>query len=175
MAWYVIHTLSGYEKRVKQSIERNRVIEGFQEQVREVLIPTEKVSDVREGKKTIRDRKIFPGYILVDMDVTNESWSFVANIRGVTGFAGGGGLSPVPLSTAEAEGLLAQIKGDKDKPKPKFQYAVGETVHITDGPFVGFTGHISETDPEKGRMRVTAMVFNRETPIDLEHTQVEPA
>ena len=169
--WYVVHTLSGHEQRVKEALERKRDRENYGEHVSRVLIPTENVSEVRAGKKTISSRKFFPGYVLVEMDVTEESWHFVKSTQGVIGFIGGG--KPHPLQEKEIDNILFQIEEKKEKIKPKVLFGVGETVRITDGPFVNFSGVVEDINPDKGRLKVMVTIFGRPTPVELEYWQVE--
>ena len=169
--WYVVHTLSGHEQRVKEALERRRDRENYGDHVSRVLIPTENVSEIRAGKKTISSRKFFPGYVLVEMDVTEESWHFVKSTQGVIGFIGGG--KPQPVRENEIDNILFQIEEKKEKIKPKVLFEVGETVRITDGPFVNFNGVVEEINPDKGRLKVMVTIFGRPTPVELEYWQVE--
>lgn len=169
--WYVVHTLSGHEQRVKEALERRRDRENYGDHVSRVLIPTENVSEIRAGKKTISSRKFFPGYVLVEMDVTEESWHFVKSTQGVIGFIGGG--KPQPVRENEIDSILFQIEEKKEKIKPKVLFEVGETVRITDGPFVNFNGVVEEINPDKGRLKVMVTIFGRPTPVELEYWQVE--
>ena len=169
--WYVVHTLSGHEQRVKEALERRRDRENYGDHVSRVLIPTENVSEIRAGKKTISSRKFFPGYVLVEMDVTEESWHFVKSTQGVIGFIGGG--KPQPVRENEIDSILFQIEEKKEKIKPKVLFEAGETVRITDGPFVNFNGVVEEINPDKGRLKVMVTIIGRPTPVELEYWQVE--
>ncbi|MDP8248519.1 MAG: transcription termination/antitermination protein NusG [Candidatus Tritonobacter lacicola] len=169
--WYVVHTLSGHEQKVKEALDRRIEREDYGSLISRVLIPTENVSEVRAGKKTISSRKFFPGYVLVDMEITEESWHFVKSTQGVIGFVGGG--KPQPLRDREIDSILFQIEEKKEKIKPKVLFEVGETVRVTDGPFVNFNGAVEEVNPEKGRLKVMVTIFGRATPVEFEYWQVE--
>lgn len=169
--WYVVQTLSGHEQKVKEALDRMIEREDYGNLISRVLIPTENVSEVRAGKKTISSRKFFPGYVLVDMEITEESWHFVKSTPGVIGFVGGG--KPQPLQDREINSILFQIEEKKEKIKPKVLFEVGETVRVTDGPFVNFNGAVEEVSPEKGRLKVMVTIFGRATPVELEYWQVE--
>jgi transcriptional antiterminator NusG len=177
--WFVVHTLSGQENRVRENIMRQLEIEGDDVPVYEVCIPTEKVSEVRQGRKTTTTRKFFPGYILVRMDlyepdshkVDEKAWYFVRNIQGVIGFIGGSN-SPVPLSQDEVDDLFRQEKSE-EQVKPKILFDIGETVRIKDGAFENFEGVIEEIDNERGKLKLMVSIFGRSTPVELEFWQVE--
>jgi transcriptional antiterminator NusG len=178
--WFVLHTLSGQEGKVKESIERRIKQEEMQDYIDEVLIPTEKVSEVKRGKKTTTTRKFYPGYVLVHMHLYDESrglvertWSFTQDTPGIIGFIGGE--KPVPLRPDEVNSILQQIEEKKEKVKPKVSFEVGETVKITDGPFLNFSGVIEEIDPERGKLKVAVSIFGRSAPVELEYWQVEKA
>lgn len=169
--WYVVHTLSGQEYRVKEMLQNNIQSEGLQEQISDILIPTENVSEVKGGKKIITTRKFFPGYILVQMAFDENSWSVIKHTPGVIGFVGSG--SPVPLHEDEVKDILEQIELKKEKVKPKVIFEKGETVKVTDGPFVNMGGNVDEVYPEKGKLKVLISIFGRTTPVELEYWQVE--
>lgn len=169
--WYVVHTLSGHEGKVKVALERRVERENFGEYVSRVLVPTENVSEVRGGRKTISTKKFFPGYVLIEMEVTDESWHFVKSTPGVIGLIGGG--KPQALQEREINNILFQIEEKKEKIKPKVLFEIGETVRITDGPFVNFSGVVEEINPDKGRLKVTVIIFGRPTPVELEYWQIE--
>lgn len=169
--WYVVHTLSGQEYRVKEMLQNTIESQGLQELISEVLIPTENVSEVRGGKKIITTRKFFPGYILINMAFTENTWYVVKHTPGTIGFVGSG--SPVPLQEDEIKGILEQIEAKKEKVKPKVIFEKGETVKVTDGPFVNFNGVIDEIYPDKGKLKVMISIFGRTTPVELEYWQVE--
>lgn len=177
--WFVVHTLSGQENKVRETMERQLQLEdGIN--VYEIMVPTEKVTEVRQGKKTTSSRKFFPGYILVRMDlydpetkaVDDKTWYFVRQTQGVIGFIGGGD-KPMPLMKHEVDDLLCQINGQEEKTKPKVQYEIGETLRIRDGAFENFEGKIEEVDAERGKLKLMVSIFGRSTPVELEFWQVE--
>lgn len=171
--WYVIHTLTGHEDRVRTNIlSRAELNSAVKEQISQVLIPTEVVSEIKAGKKKISHRKFFPGYILVEMDLTDDSWQLVRNTQGVTGFIGSG-KRPIPLKEEEVNNILKQTEERKEKPAPKVAYEKGESVRVIDGPFTNFNGTIDDVNPEKQKLKVMVMIFGRPTPVELEYWQVE--
>jgi transcriptional antiterminator NusG len=170
--WYVVHTLTGQEDKVKSTILSRLELSSIKEQVSQVLIPTEVVSEVKSGKKKISERKFFPGYVLIEMDLTDESWYLVKNTPGVTGFISSGS-KPTPLLEEEIGNILKQTEEKKEKPTPKVTFDKGESVRIKDGPFTNFNGTIEELNPGKGRLKVSVMIFGRPTPVELEYWQVE--
>lgn len=170
--WYVIHTQTGYEDRVKQTLE-SKINAGLaKESIAQVLVPIEQVSEIKAGKKRISQRKFFPGYILVEMELTDESWYLIKSISGVTGFVGAGA-RPLPLREDEIESILKQAKDAKDKPTPKVVFEKGEAIRVTDGPFTNFNGTVEESNLAKGKIKVMISIFGRATPVDLETWQVE--
>lgn len=176
--WFVLHTLTGQEAKAKESIERRLDQEEMRDYIDQVLIPTEKVSEVKKGVKTTSTRKFFPGYILAHVALYDEKrkvrekvWYFVRETPGIIGFVGG--QEPAPLRASEVEVLLHQVDEKKEKVKPKIVYEKGETVKINDGPFMNFTGTIEEVDSERGRLKVSVAIFGRTAPVDLEYWQVE--
>lgn len=176
--WFVIHTLSGQEQKVKDNIEKRIKVEEMVDYVKEVLIPTEKVAEVKKGKKTTSTRKFYPGYILVHMKLLDEKnqlverpWYFIRETPGIIGFIGGD--RPVPLKTDEVNNILAQIEERQEKVAPKVAFEMGETVKVTDGPFQNFTGVIEEIDPGRGKLKISVSIFGRSTPVELEYWQVE--
>ncbi|GAB4373761.1 MAG: transcription termination/antitermination protein NusG [Deltaproteobacteria bacterium] len=169
--WYVVHTYSGYEKKVKESL-RNRIeTEGMQELFGEVLIPSETVVEMRKGKKRTGTRSFFPGYLLVEMEMDDRTWHLVRHTPKVTGFVGG--KSPAPIPAAEVEEIKAQMAEGRIKPKPKVTFAEGEHVRVTDGPFSNFNGVVDSIKADKGKVVVLVSIFGRATPVELDFTQVE--
>lgn len=170
--WYVIHTQTGYEDKVKSSIETRAKVSNLQDFVAQVLVPIEKVSEVKEGKKKISTRKFFPGYVLVEMELTDETWYLIKNTPGVSGFIGSG-RRPVSLQENEIKSILKQTEIAKEKPTPKVLFEKGEGIRVLDGPFTNFNGTIEEVNPAKGKLKVTISIFGRATPVELEYWQVE--
>jgi transcriptional antiterminator NusG len=178
--WFVIHTLAGQEQRVKDSIEKRIKPEEMGEYIQEVLVPMERVAEVRSGKKTVTMRKLYPGYVFVNMALLDDNqrliekpWYFIQETQGAIGFVGGG--RPAPASPEEVAAIKAQISESEDHEKPKVSFEVGETAKINDGPFLNFSGVIEEIDPERGKLKVTVNIFGRNTPVELEYWQVEKA
>ncbi len=178
--WFVIHTLAGQEQKVKESLEKRVKTEEMGEYISEILVPMERVAEVRNGKKTVTTRKLYPGYVFVDMVLLDEGnrviekpWYFIRETQGIIGFVGGE--RPAPTPKEEIESIKAQISESEDQEKPKVAFNVGETVKINDGPFLNFSGVIEEIDPDKGKLKVTVNIFGRNTPVELEYWQVEKA
>jgi len=176
--WFVIHTLSGQEQKVKESIEKRIKAEEMQEYIHEVLVPMEKVVDVRSGKKTVTNRKLHPGYVYINMSLLDENnevvpkpFYFVKETQGAIGFIGGD--KPNTASEEEVAVIKAQISASEETERPKVSFDVGETVKINNGPFLNFSGVIEEVDPERGKLKVTVNIFGRNTPVELEYWQVE--
>jgi len=170
--WYVVHTQTGSEEKVKQALENRINAAGLQELITKVIIPTEQISEVRSGKKKISQRKFFPGYLLVEMDLSEQTYLFVKTAPGITGFIGPG-KKPMPLPQVEVENILKRTRETEAKPSPKIVFEKGEQVRITEGPFLNFNGTIEEIHPEKGKIKVSVSIFGRSTPVELEYWQVE--
>lgn len=173
MRWYVVHAYSGYENHVKRSLEERIARAGMEECFGEIMVPTEEVLEMREGQKRKSDRKFFPGYVLVHMDMNDETWHLVKDVPRVMGFIGGTSDKPAPISDKEAQSILDRVQEGVEKPRPKVLYEPGEMVRITEGPFNDFNGVVEEVDYEKNRLRVAVLIFGRSTPVDLEFGQVE--
>ena len=173
LRWYVVHAYSGFENQVKkylmERVERN----GMQEKFGEILVPMEEVVEMREGQKKRSERKFFPGYVLVQMEMDDESWHLVKDVPKVLGFIGGTSDKPAPISDREADSILQRIQDGVDKPKPKVLFEPGEVVRVIDGPFNDFNGVVEEVNYEKSRMLVAVQIFGRSTPVELEFGQVE--
>lgn len=170
--WYVVHVFSGSEKKVAEAIMEQVETQGLGDQIERVEVPTETVMEMRRGKKVSAERKFFPGYVLVNCDLNDETWHLVRNTAKVTGFLGAGN-RPSPISEKEAQRILDQVKEGVDRPKPSITFDIGEQVRVSDGPFTSFNGTVEEVDEEKARLKVTVSIFGRATPVDLEYSQVE--
>ncbi len=170
--WYAVHTLTGQEDRVKTNLEKRIAGGELKEAISQILIPTERVSEVKAGKKRISQRKFFPGYVIVEMEMNDQTWYLVRHTPGVTGFVSAGS-RPVPLADGEVENILKQNQEKKDRPTPKVVFDRNESVKVIDGPFTNFNGVVEEVNPDKGKLKVMVSIFGRSTPVELEYWQVE--
>ena len=171
--WYVVHAYSGFENHVKRSLAERVTRAGLEDKFGEILVPTEGVVEMRAGQKRKSDRKFFPGYVLVQMEMDDETWHLVKEVPKVMGFIGGTSDRPTPISDREADAILQRMQEGVDKPRPKVLFEVGEVVRVKDGPFTDFNGVVEEVNYEKSRLRVAVSIFGRATPVELEFSQVD--
>ena len=171
--WYVVHVYSGMEKSVHKAMLERIERAGLQASFGQVLVPSEEVVESKGGQKTISDRRIFPGYVLVEMELTDETWHVIKNTPRVTGFLGGSGNRPTPISEKEVAKILSQMEEGVERPRPKVLFEVGEMVRVKDGPFADFNGNVEEVNYEKSKVRVSVAIFGRSTPVELDFSQVE--
>ncbi|MFK7912730.1 MAG: transcription termination/antitermination protein NusG [Pseudomonadales bacterium] len=173
MRWYVVHAYSGFEHQVKRSMEERIARAEMEDKFGDILVPTEEVVEMRAGQKRRSERKFFPGYVLVQMDLDDDSWHLVKDVPKVMGFIGGTADRPAPISDREADQILQRVQEGVDKPRPKVLFEAGEMVRVIDGPFNDFNGVVEEVNYEKSRLRVAVLIFGRSTPVELEFAQVE--
>jgi len=171
--WYVVHAFSGMEKSVARAIQERIDRAGMQDQFGQILVPTEEVVEIRGGQKALSERRFFPGYVLVEMEMNEQTWHLVKNTNKVTGFVGGTASKPTPISQSEVDKIMAQMQEGVEKPRPKVLFEVGEVVRVKEGPFTDFNGNVEEVNYEKNRLRVSVTIFGRSTPVELEFGQVE--
>ena len=171
--WYVVHAYSGLEKSVARSLQERVDRAGMQDQFGKILVPTEEVVEMKNGQRTISERRFFPGYVLVEMEMNDDTWHLVKNTGKVTGFVGGSGHRPTPISEREVDKIMSQMQEGVEKPKPKTLFEVGEMVRVREGPFTDFNGNVEEVNYEKSRLRVSVTIFGRATPVELDFAQVE--
>ena len=175
MKWYVVHAYSQYENQVKKALQERIQRHQLQWAFGDILVPTEEVVEIKDGVKRTTERKFFPGYVLVQMDMTEEAWHLVKSTPKVLGFIGGTPDRPAPISDKEADAILNRVEESVEKPRPKTLFEPGEGVRVTEGPFADFTGVVEEVNYEKNRLRVAVLIFGRSTPVELEFSQVEKA
>jgi len=173
MRWYVVHAYSGFENHVKRALAERVARFGMEDKFGEVLVPTEEVVEMREGQQRRSERKFFPGYVLVQMEMGDETWHLVKDTPKVLGFIGGTSDKPAPISQKEADAIMQRVQEGVEKPRPKVLFEPGEVVRVTDGPFNDFNGVVEEVNYEKSRLRVAVLIFGRSTPVELEFSQVE--
>jgi transcriptional antiterminator NusG len=176
MRWYVVHAYSGFEKSVQRALIERIARAGMRNMFGKILVPTEEVVEMKSGQKNISERKFFPGYVLVEMDMTDEAWHLVKNTAKVTGFVGGAhGKKPPPISEKEVQAIMHQMQEGVEKPKPKVLFEIGEAVRVKEGPFTDFHGTVEDVNYDKSKLRVSVTIFGRATPVELEFGQVEKA
>ncbi|MBA2351323.1 MAG: transcription termination/antitermination protein NusG [Burkholderiales bacterium] len=173
--WYVVHAYSGYEKSVQRTLLDRIQRAGMQDKFGQILVPVEEVVEMKSGQKSISERKFFPGYVLVEMEMTDETWHLVKSTPKVTGFIGGSAMKPTPISAKEVQNILHQIQEGVEKPKPKVLFEVGEAVRVKEGPFTDFHGNVEDVNYDKSKIRVSVSIFGRSTPVELDFGQVEKA
>lgn len=175
MQWYVVHAYSGFEKSVMRALKERIERAGMQDQFGEILVPVEEVVEMKGGQKRTSERKFFPGYVLVQMEMNDASWHLVKSTAKVTGFVGGTANKPAPISEREVNAIMQQMQEGVEKPKPKITFEAGEMVRVTDGPFTDFNGSVEEVNYDKSKLRVSVTIFGRPTPVELDFSQVEKA
>lgn len=173
MRWYVVHAYSGFEKTVMKTLKERIERENMQAFFGQILVPVEEVVDIKNGKKSLTERKFFPGYVLVEMEMNNETWHLVKSTPKVSGFIGGTATRPAPISKKEVEALLHQLQEGGEKPRPKILFELGEQVRVNEGPFADFNGLVEEVNYERNKLRVSVQIFGRDTPVELDFSQVE--
>jgi transcriptional antiterminator NusG len=175
MRWYVVHAYSGFEKSVARNLVERIERAGMKDRFGEILVPVEEVIEMKGGQKKTAERKFFPGYVLVQMDMTDDTWHLVKSTPKVTGFVGGSAMKPTPISEKEVEAIMNQMREGVEKPRPKVLFEVGQSVRVIDGPFNDFSGTVEEVNYDKSKLRVSVLIFGRATPVELEFGQVEKA
>ncbi|UOO92261.1 transcription termination/antitermination protein NusG [Vitreoscilla stercoraria] len=171
--WYVVHAYSGFEKNVQKTLKERIERESMQDYFGQVLVPVEEVVDIKNGKRSLSERKFFPGYVLVEMEMTDDSWHLVKSTPRVSGFIGGTANRPLPITQREVDAIMQQIQTGGEKPKPKVEFDVGQRIRVNDGPFADFNGVVDEVNYERNKLKVSVQIFGRETPVELDFTQVE--
>ena len=170
--WYVVQAYSGFEKNVQKTLKERIAREGMEDYFGQILVPVEEVVDIKNGRKTISERKFFPGYVLVEMEMSDDSWHLVKSTPRVNGFIGGTANRPMPISQREVDAILQQVKSGVEKPKPKVEFEVGQQVRVNEGPFADFNGVVDEVNYEHNKLRVSVQIFGRETPVELVFSHV---
>jgi transcription termination/antitermination protein NusG len=173
--WYVVHAYSGFEKSVQRALQERIKRDGMEEQFGQILVPVEEVVEMKGGQKAISERKFFPGYVLVEMEMTDDTWHLVKNTAKVTGFVGGTAMRPTPITQKEVDAILRQVQEGVEKPRPKVLFETGEAVRVKEGPFTDFHGNVEDVNYEKSKLRVSVTIFGRSTPVELDFSQVEKA
>ena len=173
--WFVVHVYSGYEKSIQRSLQERINLAGMQDRYGEILVPVEEVVEMKAGQKNLSERKFFPGYILVEKEMSDETWHLVNSTPKVTGFVGGSAMKPTPISAKEVQNILRQIQEGVEKPRPKVLFENGEAVRVKDGPFTDFHGNVEDVNYDKSKIRVSVSIFGRPTPVELDFSQVEKA
>ncbi|RTZ60204.1 MAG: transcription termination/antitermination protein NusG [Gammaproteobacteria bacterium] len=173
MQWFVVQAFSGYEKKVQEAIREHAERAGLEHMFGDILVPTEEVVEMKGGEKKTSERKFFPGYVLVNMVMTDDTWHLVNGVPRVSGFIGGTATKPIPISDKEAEAIIQQVQEGVEKPRPKFSFAPGEMIRVTEGPFADFNGVVEDVNYEKNKIRVSVSIFGRSTPVELDFGQVE--
>ncbi len=173
--WYVVHTYSQFEKSVQRALTERVQREGMQDKFGQILVPVEEVVELKLGQKSISERKFFPGYVLVEMEMTDETWHMVKSTPKVTGFLGGSAMKPTPITAKEVQNIMQQMQAGVEKPRPKVLFEVGELVRVKEGPFTDFNGSVEDVNYDKNKIRVAVTIFGRSTPVELDFGQVEKA
>jgi transcriptional antiterminator NusG len=173
--WYVVHVYSGFEKSVQRALVERIERSGMKERFGQILVPVEEVVEMKSGQKSVSERKFFPGYVLVEMEMADDTWHLIKNTPKVTGFVGGSATRPTPISEKEVQNILQQIQEGAEKPKPKVLFEVGEAVRVKEGPFTDFHGTVEDVNYDKNKLRVSVSIFGRSTPVELDFGQVEKA
>ncbi|MEW5903751.1 MAG: transcription termination/antitermination protein NusG [Pseudomonadota bacterium] len=173
--WYVVHTYSQFEKSVQRALQERIERAGMQDMFGQILVPVEEVVELKSGQKSITERKFFPGYLLVEMEMTDDTWHLVKSLPKVTGFLGGSAMKPSPISQKEVDTIMSQMQAGVEKPRPKVLFEVGETVRVKEGPFADFNGVVEDVNYDKSKLRVSVTIFGRSTPVELNFGQVEKA
>ena len=171
--WYVVQAYSGFEKNVQKALRERIAREGMEDYFGQILVPVEKVADIKNGREAISERKFYPGYVLIEMNMTDESWYLVKSTPRVSGFIGGSANKPIPISSREVDVILQRVNSGLEKPKPKVEFEIGQQVRVNEGPFADFNGMVDEVNYERNKLRVSVQIFGRETPVELEFGQVE--